>query len=563
MKNRSILLALFCSGASALIYQIAWLRPIGIVFLPTVYLVAVVTTAFMTGLGIGSLYASGESRRCPYPILRYAQFELGIGLYGLLILELFTLLPDINQKLLTISDPSRYHGALFLSVLIILGLPTALMGATFSLVVAANREESAGCSVGGVYAANNLGAIVGALAAGHLFIPFLGIKGTTLIAASLNLVAALIALWEIRDRISRKRITRLLAATMAMGVPLVIFTRYDLNHIYREGLFGLGGTDHLGDREMVFSTEGRLANVIVVRETNDEADPVYRLLLNGQGSSSLRAHDARVSTILGYLPRLLRPQLDRAAVIGFGVGGTSRVLSASIPTTTIEIEPAVLQAAPYFAPLNDGVLEDPNHRIAFDDARHFLARSEEEYGIIVNHPMDPNFAASSGLFTREFFTEVAARLTHDGFYVQWVPLYNLTRQNFSDLLATLSGSFPHFVVFGDTPHRPSEIAILCSKIPIELDDEILRQRFANRSGTDRNLLAKVGLNFFQGIAELHAFDETQLADYIDRGVVLTDDHPRLEFQIPLNTIRRVSRSEHSLINELGDLQLMQRLGPRS
>jgi predicted membrane-bound spermidine synthase len=562
MKNRSLLFALFCSGAAALIYQIAWIRPIGIVFHSTLYLVAVVTTAFMVGLGAGSLYAGSLSKSPRPPLLFYALFEIGIGLYGLLILEIFTLLPDINQKLLSISDPSRYHLNLFISILLILGLPTAMMGATFSFVVAANREESSGRSVGGIYAANNLGAIVGVLAAGHFLVPFLGIKGTTLVAVALNLAAGAIGLWWIRESISRTSLFTWISVTAALVAVLASTTRYDLEHIYRGGMFGLGGKDYLGEREMVFSREGQLANVVVIKESEGNSDAVFRLLLNGQGSSSLRPHDARVSTILGYFPRLLRPDLENAAVIGFGVGGTSRVLSASIPTTTIEIEPAVLEAAPYFAPLNGGVLEDPRHTIVFGDARHFFARTEESFGIIVNHPMDPNFGASSGLFTREFFEQVADRLTPDGFYVQWVPLYNLTRQNFSDLLATLGENFPYYVVFGDTPDRPSEVAFLCSRIPIDLDADRLRERFETRSTTDRRLLAKVGLNSFHSLWELHAFDEQDLAEYAGRGEVLTDDRPRLEFEIPLNSIRKISRSENSLINELSDLQLSRQYGPK-
>jgi len=133
--NQLLLPALFCSGGAALIYQIAWMRPIGLVYNSSIYLVAIVTTAFMLGLAVGGYYMrlDGLVDRLKRPVLVYACIETAIGLYALVLLELFTLLPDFNEKLSEMTDPGRYHGALFISVIALLLIPTSLMGATFPI----------------------------------------------------------------------------------------------------------------------------------------------------------------------------------------------------------------------------------------------------------------------------------------------------------------------------------------------------------------------------------------------------------------------------------------------
>ena len=50
-----VALLFFCSGASALIYQVLWLRKLGLVFGVTVYAASTVWASFMFGLAVGSL----------------------------------------------------------------------------------------------------------------------------------------------------------------------------------------------------------------------------------------------------------------------------------------------------------------------------------------------------------------------------------------------------------------------------------------------------------------------------------------------------------------------------
>src|SRR6266481_345286 len=90
-----VLVALFLSGMSALIYEIVWLRLLKLIFGDTVFAVSTVLAAFMAGLAVGSYLIGRLIDRRPKSGLRYyAAMEIGIGLYALLVpLLLDTLVP--------------------------------------------------------------------------------------------------------------------------------------------------------------------------------------------------------------------------------------------------------------------------------------------------------------------------------------------------------------------------------------------------------------------------------------------------------------------------------------
>src|SRR2546425_13357212 len=58
----------FCSGASALIYQMLWLRMTGLVFGVTIYAASTVAASFMAGLALGSMVAGRLADRVRRPL---------------------------------------------------------------------------------------------------------------------------------------------------------------------------------------------------------------------------------------------------------------------------------------------------------------------------------------------------------------------------------------------------------------------------------------------------------------------------------------------------------------
>ena len=180
-----LLAVFYLSGVAALIYQIAWQRVLFRIYGIDIASVTIVVTAFMLGLGLGSLLGGAMSRRRPRTaLLQFAAFEGLIGGFGYFSLHLFDLVASGTSGL--------GHVGTGLVVFGLLVLPTLLMGATLPILVAHVTRQSGnvGRSVSALYFANTLGAASGAfLAAGYLLGHY-GLLGSVRWAAVINLAMA-------------------------------------------------------------------------------------------------------------------------------------------------------------------------------------------------------------------------------------------------------------------------------------------------------------------------------------------------------------------------------------
>jgi spermidine synthase len=203
----AVALLLFLSGAAGLMYQVAWVRLLGLAFGVTVFAISTVLAAFMGGLAIGSFFGGRRADNARRPLRVYGLVELGVGLTALLTPWAFGLLQGAYAGLSQIVDPSQaplvaggVRAALAFAVLL---APTALMGATLPLAVqgirAARHEDDPtrgdAWTMGLLYATNTSGAIVGCLLSGFVLIGRFGLAETIFVAALANLVAGLGGLW--------------------------------------------------------------------------------------------------------------------------------------------------------------------------------------------------------------------------------------------------------------------------------------------------------------------------------------------------------------------------------
>src|SRR5215813_2740019 len=188
-QTRILCVLFFFSGAPALIYQLTWQRALFLIFGVNIESVTIVVTAFMLGLGIGSLAGGWLSRQRAVPLLLLlAAIEFLTGAFGLVSLKLFDKVGDFTIGL---SLPATAAAALALVI-----VPTLLMGATLPLLVGhlARRLGNIGSAVGTLYYVNTLGAGAACLVAALLLFPFLGMSGSIYVAAAMNAAVALAAL---------------------------------------------------------------------------------------------------------------------------------------------------------------------------------------------------------------------------------------------------------------------------------------------------------------------------------------------------------------------------------
>jgi predicted membrane-bound spermidine synthase len=179
----------FGSGCSALLYQVVWQRSLMTLYGSNSESVALIVSCFMLGLGLGSLAGGLVSARprCPH-LLLFAAAELAIGLFGA---SSQTLFGAVGHATLSLA-PAATAVTVFLLVVV----PTLLMGGTLPLLVAYSvaRTRNVGDSVGALYFMNTAGSAAGAWLAGGLILQALGVSRTTLVAAGLNVLVALVAL---------------------------------------------------------------------------------------------------------------------------------------------------------------------------------------------------------------------------------------------------------------------------------------------------------------------------------------------------------------------------------
>ncbi len=191
----------FLSGAASLVYEIVWIRQLSVVFGATTYAMATVLAVFMGGLSIGSRLFGRVADRTQNPLLVYALLEIGIGVYGFFVADLFGLLrtPYIHLYRLDLPHSGLVLGRALLVCLVLLP-PTILMGGTLPVLakflVRSQREISNRIAM--LYFVNTAGAVAGCALAGFYLIEYLGNTGTTRVAVITNfaLAAGPLLLWS-------------------------------------------------------------------------------------------------------------------------------------------------------------------------------------------------------------------------------------------------------------------------------------------------------------------------------------------------------------------------------
>ncbi|HYK22779.1 MAG TPA: fused MFS/spermidine synthase, partial [Pyrinomonadaceae bacterium] len=171
---------------------------LGLVFGATTLAVSTVLAAFMGGLALGSALAGRFASRIRKPIAVYGLMEIGIAIYALLVPLLFRWIDQAYVLIWQHFQPGFFAFSLWRFVLsgLVLLVPTTLMGATLPVLAALRSNTNA---VARLYAFNLAGAIIGTLAAGFVLLPVLGVRTTISVAATVNVVVGITAIFLLRQ----------------------------------------------------------------------------------------------------------------------------------------------------------------------------------------------------------------------------------------------------------------------------------------------------------------------------------------------------------------------------
>ena len=210
MPGRLWIYAIFLlSGFAALLYQIVWQRALYAIYWINIESVTMVVTAFMLGLGVGSLAGGIVSKDSKRPVLLYFSLvELGIGLFGIVSLSVFHAIGNVTLGMGAVPT--------FIVTFLLVLVPTELMRSTLPLLVAhlVRENKNVGKSVGTLYFVNTLGWAFASAASVLFVLGKAGQSGTVRLAALLNITVSLLAYIAHRRAMRPKEVAEALAQAM-------------------------------------------------------------------------------------------------------------------------------------------------------------------------------------------------------------------------------------------------------------------------------------------------------------------------------------------------------------
>ncbi len=524
------------SGAASMMYEVAWTRALALVIGSSTYAFTTMLVTFLTGLALGSYLYSRVAGRLRITPVFFGGLQLGIGLSALLVTPFFDRIPELFLRIFQISQSPGFMKVVqfFISALAMF-IPTLFMGATFpcAIQIVSRAMNRVGRDVGRVYLVNTTGAIAGTMVAGFLLIPVWGLQFTLKLAVSMNLCLAVAIL--LASRMTGWRQGAAIAISLLALGGLYVAPAWDANvmtsgvAIYGRSYFGrLGKAEFrsamLTDDRLLYYKDGLSATVSVHRQ----GELLY-MRVNGKTDAS-NAGDMHTQLMSGHLPMFIRPDAKRALVIGMGSGVTAGAVSLHPleRIDVIEIEPAVVEAAAFFAKENRELLKNPKARVAIADGRNFLLASDGGYDVIISEPSNPWMRGIGNLFSLDFYELTAQRLAPKGIVCQWIHTYGLFPEDLKMVVKTFRSVFPHTTIWNTTR---GDLLLLGSKDPWTLDHATLQAKYGAVPGLKEDM-ARLGLHSPLAILADFALVEEDAAQYAQHALVNTDDLPFLEFSAP-------------------------------
>jgi spermidine synthase len=520
-----VYIAIALSGFCALGAEAIWTRLLGLLLGASVYTLSIIVAVFLTGLGIGSAIGSVlcRGRARPRLALGWCQLLAAGGIawtaYGLgASLPYWPINPSISSNIWFNFqlDLVRAFWAL---------LPaTLLWGASFPLALAAvapGRPDRARL-VSGVYAANTLGAIAGALGASLLLVARVGSQRTEQVLIALSVISALPLLPR------RFILPAALAGLSIFTVPPV--SKLLIAH-------GRYAATWVGKGDVIYAGEGLNSSVAVM----SFPDGTLTFHVAGKIQASNVPRDMRLQRMLGHITTLTAAHPRSVLVIGCGAGITAGAVSIDPRVeheTIAEIEPLVPQAAStYFSEPNFDVLRSSKVRVRLDDGRHYLLTTKEKFDGITVDPLDPWVKGAANLYTREFVEAMKQHLNPGGVVTMYVQLFETTPEAVRSSVATFFDVFPNGTIWGN-PYRGQghDMVLLgqlpvSDEIPLRIDLDEMEQRVGYRGGDSRmaQSLAEVGMNSPVDLFATYAGRASDLQPWLSGAAINRDQNLRMQY----------------------------------
>ena len=501
LPHRHLLLILFLTGFLGIGYEILMVRLLSQVLENTVYTFASVLAVYLLGVTMGAaVYHRWQTtinshhwHRWLSRLLLLSSLSMAMGTGALYISEHLYL--AIAQLSTPIIGELVVAGSVFL-------LPTFFMGALFSHLA---QRAATVTGLGKALGVNTLGAALAPFCFGVMLLPALGAKPALVILLS----AYLLCMPSARYWLKTLPVILIAAALIWWAPPLRFISI-------------------AADSKIVDYRDGVMAAVAVVEDSSGHR----HLKVNNHftmGGTATRFSDHRQS----HLPLLLHGSPQSALYLGLGTGISFEAARfyPNLATTGVDLIPETLDMMPWFGVDPKAMQWQPMPKLLAADACRFVLADEQLYDVIIGEIFHPSRDGAGSLYTREQFAAIRERLSPDGLFAQWLPLFQLDLATLQTIIRTFMQVYPNAQLH--LGHFSLQQPILClvgAKRNLQFEanwlvnrvhDPVLQQELVReRLNSD---LALFG-GFLAGPAVLR--------DYVGDGPINSDNHPVVTYSAP-------------------------------
>jgi spermidine synthase len=484
------LLLLFLTGLTTMALEVVWVRRYTPYVGTVVYAFASILSVYLVSTLAGSITYRRWSSRV---------FTQSSGLW--------IWLATLGLSVLVATSP-HVHLSSFVRLLIGIAPFTFLLGWITPMLVD-NYSGGDSTRAGKAYALNVVGCILGPLLAGFGLLPFLSERWTVVLLMSPWFLIGVAPLLPSLHSPMRTRVA--VYTSLVIGVALIFA--------------GRGADEDRADKRILRDSTA----TVIAKGTGFNK----QLLVNGYGMTSLTP----ITKLMAHFPLASLDQPPQSAlVICFGMGTTFRSLhSWGISATAVELVPSVPRMFSYYHSDADQILSSPLSHVMIDDGRRYLDRVREQYDLITIDPPPPlKAAASSLLYSEEFYRVARMRLRPGGILQQWIPTtVDKDPVNMAAVTRSLHESFPYVRAFEDE----FGTHYLCSDRPIptrSAEDLVKRMpttAIADMTEWDKALPGGIRAEAFAKFDTLlqQEVDINSLIAASPQTPALTDDRPVNEY----------------------------------
>ncbi len=452
-----VYVAIGLSGFCALAAQVIWTRLLSLLFGASTYTFSLILAVFLIGLGIGSSLGSiiAKTVERPRVALGWCQL-LNVGAMAWSAYMLMESLPywPINTS---ISSNIWFNFQLDFVRAFWAVLPGPILwGASFPLALAAvaRKDQDAGRLVGGVYAANTVGAIFGSVVASLILVYWFGSQRAQQVLMIVSGLSGLLLLAPAEFSSTPNKRTLRWVAPVALVIALGI-AAFLVRTVPRiPGIlvaYGRYAATWMGQQGDIFYVGEGLSSSVAVSRFGAGIMNYHNA---GKVQASSQPQDMRLQRMLGHFTTLVPKSPKKVLVIGCGAGATAGAVSIDQNVESLiiaEIEPLVPRVvSEHFGEHNFHVVRNPKTHVVIDDARHFLLTTDERFDAITSDPLDPWVKGAATLYTKEFFELAKSKLNPGGTVTLFVQLYESTPEAVKSEIGTFFEVFPNGVIWGNT-----------------------------------------------------------------------------------------------------------------